>query len=147
MFGSSKTKDDIMSSNGPSNPNALNSLVKGTVVEGKVVCESDIRIDGTLKGSLYCKSKVIIGPTGVIDGDIQCVNAVIEGRFHGNLKVDDTLTVKETAVIKGDVVTGKLSIVSGAIFDVTCKMSGSATNAQLASTVKEANNGAAKTAK
>lgn len=147
MFGSSKTKDDMMSSNGASNPNALNSLVKGTTVEGKIVCESDIRIDGTLKGSLYCKSKVIIGPTGVIEGEIQCINAMIEGRFHGNLKVDDTLTVKETAVIKGDVTTGKLSIQAGAIFDVTCKMSGSAAQAQVASTVKEANNGAAKVAK
>ena len=99
-----------------------NSLVQGTNIEGTVQADKDIRIDGTLKGSLNCKGKVIIGPTGFIMGDVQCENAVIEGRFEGVLLVNDILHVKETARIEGDVTTQKLVVQPGSIFNVKCKM-------------------------
>ena len=99
-----------------------NSLIQGTNIEGNVQAEKDIRIDGTLRGSLTCKGKVIIGPTGFIAGDIQCENAVIEGRFEGILIVGDVLHVKETAKVDGDVTTQKLVVQPGSIFNVKCKM-------------------------
>lgn len=102
--------------------NALNSLVKGTVVEGIITSENDIRVDGVIKGNLVCKAKVIIGPTGVIEGEVKCQNAMIEGKMSGKLRVDEQLTVKETAEVIGDVTTGKLQVQAGAIFNVTCNM-------------------------
>lgn len=105
-----------------SDPNALNILVKGTEVEGIVSSESDIRVDGTIKGSLTCKARVIIGTTGFVDGEVVCESAVIEGKFYGKIKVADTLSVKETAEVVGDVKTDKLLVQPGAIFNVTCNM-------------------------
>ncbi len=99
-----------------------NSLIQGTNIEGTVQADKDIRIDGTLKGTLNCKGKVIIGPTGYISGDVQCENAVIEGRFEGVLMVSDILHVKETAKVEGDVSTQKLVVQPGSIFNVKCKM-------------------------
>ena len=102
--------------------NAINSIVRGTKIEGSVTAEKDIRIDGVIKGSLTCSAKVIIGPAGLVDGEVKCQNAVIEGKFYGILKVTELLSVKETAEIVGDVTTTKLSVTPGAIFDVTCTM-------------------------
>lgn len=128
MFGSSKKKaEETSSSTGsrptlPSGDNALNSLVRGTVTEGNVIAESDIRVDGIIKGNLRCAARVIIGPSGFVDGEINCQNAMIEGKFNGVLRVAELLNVKETADITGDVTTGKLTISAGALFNVTCKM-------------------------
>lgn len=122
MFNSKKKKETSQTLAPSSNTHSLNTLVKGTVVEGTVKSESDIRVDGTIKGALSCKAKVIIGPTGAVDGDIKCENAVIEGRFDGNLQVADLLNVRETAQVSGDVKTNKLIVQSGAIFNVSCKM-------------------------
>ena len=132
MFGNNKTVDD--SKKNPVSPaassNSLNALVKGTVVEGTLRCDSDLRVDGTIKGKLYCQAKVIIGPTGTVEGEIRCQNAVIEGRFKGLLQVSELLNVRETAEIDGDITTNKLLVQSGAKFNVTCKMeSGSANGA------------------
>jgi len=99
-----------------------NSLIQGTNIEGSVQADKDIRIDGTLKGNLICKGKVIIGPTGYISGDVHCENAVIEGRFDGILMVNDILHIKETAKVEGDVTTQKLVVQSGSVFNVKCKM-------------------------
>lgn len=142
MFGSKNTKEDSSKSSiiPTSNPNMLNSLVKGTIVEGTVVSESDIRIDGVIKGKLTCKAKVIIGPSGSIEGEVRCANAVIEGKFHGNLFVTEQLSVRETAEVVGDISTGKLIVQSGAIFNVTCKMTdGSSANGYMKNVKETAN--------
>ncbi|MCB0602907.1 MAG: polymer-forming cytoskeletal protein [Saprospiraceae bacterium] len=125
MFGNN-TKKDVKSNTLPSMPSpsghSLNSVVEGTIIEGDIRTESDIRIDGNLSGTLNCKGRVIIGPKGVVEGDIRCENALIEGAFHGLLSCNDTLTVNETASITGDINTDKLVVHSGATFNVNCNM-------------------------
>ncbi len=119
MFGNNKKTE---SSNISPNSSALNSLVQGTLIEGTVKAESDIRIDGIIHGDLICSAKVIIGPTGEIKGEVRCVNAMIDGKFEGKLYVEELLTVRETASVIGDIHTGKLIVQSGAVFNVTCDM-------------------------
>lgn len=124
MFGGNNKKENTntKSSSTPTTSSGLNSLVKGTVVEGTVKSESDIRIDGTIKGKLICDAKVIIGPTGYVEGEIRCQNAVVEGKFEGTLEVSALLNVRESAVVSGEVSTEKLIVQSGATFNVTCSM-------------------------
>lgn len=128
MFGGNNKKETNLgrSTNAAPAPHALNSLVKGTVVEGTVKSESDIRVDGTIKGKLHCDAKVIIGPTGHVDGEIRCQNAVIEGTFEGVLQVSELLNIREAAKVSGEVATEKLIVQSGAAFNVTCTMGGTA---------------------
>ncbi len=126
MFGTKKNEGTAKksSSNGAAHSHALNSLVQGTLVKGTVSSESDIRVDGTLEGDLHCASKLIIGPSGMISGDVECENALIEGSFKGHLTVRGTLHVKDNAKIEGDVSTEKLIVDQDAVFNVTCNMGG-----------------------
>ncbi len=128
MFGNKKDEKqsvaDTKQSTTSTASGAINSLVQGTKIEGNITAQSDIRIDGELKGSLNCQGRVIIGPQGKVDGDINCKNAVIEGTFYGNLKVTETLNVRESAKIEGDVNTNKLLVQPGAVFNVSCNMGG-----------------------
>ncbi len=122
MFGNNKKEGGKGSTGLSSNLNSLNTLVKGAVVEGTVKSESDIRVDGAIKGKLHCDAKVIIGPTGHVDGEIHCKNAVIEGKLEGSLTVLGLLDIRSSAQIKGDVTTQKLIVQSGALFNVSCTM-------------------------
>jgi cytoskeletal protein CcmA (bactofilin family) len=128
MFGSKENNNGATAPaaagkpNAPSSPAGANVLVKGTTIEGKIVSEGDIRIDGIVRGSIDCKAKIVIGPTGVIDGDITCQNALIEGKFDGKLIVKEMLSLRGTAQVTGDVSTQKLVVEAGALFNVNCKM-------------------------
>lgn len=124
MFGSSKSEaaKTPVAAGSTSLGNSFNSLVNGTNIEGTVKSEKDIRVDGRIIGTLHCDAKVVIGPTGVIEGEIRCENAVIEGKFKGKLFVQDLLNIRETAEVNGDVHTGKLIVQSGAVFNVNCTM-------------------------
>ena len=66
MFGSKKTETVTSatpaapkSTSTASSSSALNSIVSGTKIEGKVHCENDIRIDGHLKGCLLYTSRCV----------------------------------------------------------------------------------------
>ena len=123
MFGNKNDKQTI-SGNAPVSTNVSNSIVEGTSINGNIIAPNDIRIDGVLVGKLDCKGRVIIGPQGKIEGDINCINAIIEGTFSGNIHVKELLTVKETGVVSGDIVTDKLMVQTGALFNVSCSMGG-----------------------
>lgn len=133
MFGSKKdnkqsptisVSDTVKKTSGstasPSTGMNINSLGSGTRMEGSINSDSDIRIDGELIGSLTCKGKVIIGPKGFVDGNIECATALIEGHFKGVLKTTELLNVAESAVIDGEVSTGRLAVHPGAKFNVHC---------------------------
>ena len=109
-------------SNGNQSPERLNRIVEGTAIEGDIKSDSNIRIDGYVKGTITVKGRLVLGPTGKIDGNINCKNADIEGKLNGVIEVDELLSLKNTAKLQGEISTNKLSIEPGAIFSGNCKM-------------------------
>ncbi|EKF56745.1 hypothetical protein I215_00985 [Galbibacter marinus] len=101
-----------------------NRIVENTKIKGDLTSEADIRIDGELEGSITAKGKVVIGKSGKVSGKIQCMNADVEGKFEGELKVENVLSLKGSAQIDGDVVVGKLAVEPGATFNAACSMKG-----------------------
>ncbi|MBZ4043616.1 bactofilin family protein [Flavobacterium hibisci] len=99
-----------------------NRIVEGTSIIGDIVSKADFRLDGELIGNFTSQGKLVIGPLGIIKGEIICHNADIEGEFQGKLKVLEVLNIKATARIHGEVAVGKLSIEPGADFTATCTM-------------------------
>ena len=102
---------------------AINIISLGTEIIGDIKSTGDIRIDGSLKGNLNTKGKVVIGTTGKTNGEIVCKNSEILGTIEGRIVVGQLLTLKASSKILGDIETSKLSIEPGAIFTGTCKMS------------------------
>ncbi len=102
----------------------INVIAKNTRITGDIISEGDFRIDGSLEGNIKTKGRVIIGTDGLVKGKIESTNSDIEGKFTGELIVQETLTIKTTANISGDVMIGKLSVEPGATFNANCSMKG-----------------------
>lgn len=127
MFGNNNKKKEII--NSPTNiptssaSHSLNSLVHGTRIEGDIQSDNDIRVDGAIKGNLRSSAKVIIGPSGLIEGKIFARNAVIEGRFEGTLNIEEVLHIKEKARVVGEIKAAKLIVQPGAVINGSFDMS------------------------
>jgi cytoskeletal protein CcmA (bactofilin family) len=102
--------------------NSSNTIGKGTLLEGNIETYGNIRIEGKVIGNIKSKSKVALGNASHVDGNIIALNADIEGEVKGRLEVAELLVLKATAVINGDIVTGKLVVEPGAVFNGGCKM-------------------------
>ncbi|MDA0194759.1 MAG: polymer-forming cytoskeletal protein [Bacteroidetes bacterium] len=101
---------------------ARNIIGKGTIVNGDLETFGNIRIEGKMIGNLKTKSKLIIGHSSEIGGNVVAQNADVEGTINGNIEVSEILCLKTTAVINGDISTNKLIVESGAVFNGGCKM-------------------------
>lgn len=101
---------------------AINIIANGTTVKGDIICDGDFRIDGVLIGSITSKAKIIIGNTGTIEGDIKCQNGDFSGIIKANVVVAETLTLKSSARLIGNINIGKLSIEPGSQFSGNCRM-------------------------
>ncbi len=103
---------------------AINLIGTGTIIDGNIVSNGDIRIDGSLKGNLSTKGKVIVGDTGKISGEVNCKNFEVEGSVEGKVVVTELLSLRAKSKILGDITTSKLAIEPGAVFTGKCDMSG-----------------------
>ena len=101
---------------------AVNMIGAGTIITGDVYSKGDIRVDGTLKGSVITEGKVVLGKEGVIEGDIECSTADISGLINAKITVSQLLSLKTSAKLNGDIITNKLSIEPGAEFTGSCSM-------------------------
>lgn len=119
---------------------SVNLIGSGTQLTGEIKSNGDFRIDGTLKGNIDVKGKLVVGPQGSIEGEISCQNADISGLIKGKINVSELLTLKSTAKLSGDIITGKIAIEPDAQFTGTCSMGGVVKNihgADKASAAKE----------
>jgi len=98
--------------------------MEGTSIEGEVKSDSNIRIDGRMKGTLQVRGRLIVGATGLVEGDVHCQSCDIEGTVNGKIHCQDLLSLKATAKLTGDIHTKQLSIEPGAVFSGNCDMGG-----------------------
>ncbi len=122
------------SSNKPKSNEAIgefNLIGVGSFIEGNIKTNGDIRIDGMVHGNVASKAKLVQGSSGKIDGDIFAQNGDFQGIINGNVKIVEVLYLKSTAVVNGDIITGKLIIESGAVFNGKCQMKGGITKLEV----------------
>ena len=75
-------------------PDKLNRIVEGTSIIGDIISDSNIRIDGKLKGTVATKGRLVIGKNGLIEGEVVCNEAHIEGELKGTIKANGLLSRK-----------------------------------------------------
>lgn len=106
------------------NGNNTSLIGTGTSVKGDINCNADIRIDGILKGNIVSTAKVIVGPNGLVDGDITGEQADVNGKVSGTIKVKDLLQLKGSCIVMGNIFVGKLQVEPSATFNGECHMGG-----------------------
>ncbi len=94
----------------------------GTTITGNVQSNGDIRIDGVIKGNLEAKAKIIIGASGLVEGDIDGKQADVLGTVTGKIKVTELLCLHGKAIVNGDIFAGNLQIETSATFNGKCHM-------------------------
>ena len=102
----------------------FSKIISGTNIKGDVKTKGDIRIDGSLTGTLDCMGKLVVGPQAIIEGQVKCKNADISGTVTASILVEGLLSLKSSSKLLGDIKVSKISIEPGAVFSGKCEMTG-----------------------
>ena len=92
----------------------INRIVEGTVIEGVIKSESNLRIDGEFTGELITKGRLVVGPKGRVQGTVHCLCCDVEGSLKGEVTVLELLAMKASSTVQGDLYYGQLSVEAGA---------------------------------
>ena len=89
-----------------------------TRIEGRMVVNKSIRLDGVIEGSIESSTDnqvtVAIGHTGLVHGDVRAHRVLVNGQVDGNIYAREKCELHETSKVKGDIHYGLLGIEHGA---------------------------------
>lgn len=136
MFNKNEEKKSVVDM-----ANSSNVISKETRITGDIQAQGNIRIEGTVDGMIQSKSKIAVGESALVKGNLTAVEAEIAGKVEGEVICSDTLYLKSTALIIGNIFTKKLVVENGAVFNGKCQMNSQNT---MVASKPEVNGGSAK---
>lgn len=102
---------------------APETTVGATVkIEGDLVSEGDIRVDGLVTGKIKTSKNLFVGSMAKIEADVEAGNAILSGIVKGDIKVKENLVIEETGQVYGNIACARLAIAEGAHFTGSCTM-------------------------
>jgi cytoskeletal protein CcmA (bactofilin family) len=104
---------------------ALNAMLgSGSVFEGKLHFEGQVRIDGTFTGEITTTDLLVIGEGAKVSATITCGSVEIKGNITGNIIASDSVVLRATAQVHADIYAPSLEIDKGALFEGNTRMTG-----------------------
>ena len=79
-----------------------------------------VRIDGKYTGTIDIEGHLVLGESGVLDGEVRADSALFAGAYQGYLRINETLHITSTAVLSGRIEAGTLIVDDGAVFKGDC---------------------------
>jgi len=101
-------------------------LGSALIFKGDITGEEDILIEGSLEGSIILNNNdVSIAPSAKLHANIHARNVVVSGFVQGNIRASGKIVIEESGRMIGDICASRISIMDGAQFKGSMKMSSS----------------------
>jgi cytoskeletal protein CcmA (bactofilin family) len=89
---------------------------KSVVIKGELTGSEDLFMDGQIEGTItLTNSRLTIGPNATVHADIHVQDVIIFGKVDGNIKATGTIDLRQSAVVTGDILAGRLAIEESAM--------------------------------
>lgn len=102
---------------------ATDTLIgQGTIIEGKLISEANLRIEGEYRGDIECKGDIIIGECGVLRSNVEARDVTLAGKLYGDITTKGRLIITGSGQLHGSVTAHALIIQEGGILSGSCHM-------------------------
>jgi cytoskeletal protein CcmA (bactofilin family) len=89
---------------------------KSVVIRGGLSGNEDLFIDGDVEGTVTLPdSSLTIGPNARVKADVSAREVIIFGHLTGNVKATGRVDLRQSALVNGDILAGRLSIEDSAV--------------------------------
>jgi cytoskeletal protein CcmA (bactofilin family) len=92
-------------------PEGSTVIGKSVTIRGEVSGKEDLYMDGVVEGTISLpESRLTVGPNARVMADMNAHDIVIYGLVEGNIRATGRIELRESAVVRGDIVAERLSI-------------------------------------
>lgn len=90
------------------------SFIGHTVrLEGQIISEDDLTIEGRFKGDLNVKKNLFVGIEGYVEADITAAAVTVAGHVRGSVRAEGKVKILDSGVMDGILDAPKLIIADG----------------------------------
>jgi len=86
-------------------------------MEGKFDIADSIQVECEVGGEMNVGGKLVIGEKGVVNANVQTVDAVIKGHYQGNMIATGNVEITDSGRVTGNITTDSLVISKGGFFN------------------------------
>ena len=97
-------------------------IASDMTVIGDLETEGVVRVEGRVRGTVRVGAQVLVAQGAVIEGDLHTQEAVIAGQVNGAIHARERVELQATAMVSGDILTPRISIIEGARITGEVKM-------------------------
>jgi cytoskeletal protein CcmA (bactofilin family) len=97
-------------------------IASDMTVIGDLETEGVVRVEGRVRGTVRAGTQVLVAAGAVVEGDLHAQEAVIAGQVSGAIHARERVELQATAMVAGDVLTPRISIIEGARMTGEVKM-------------------------
>jgi len=101
-------------------------IASDMTVIGDLETEGTVRVEGRVRGTVRVGGQVLVAQGAVIEGDLHTQEAVIAGQVSGAIHARERVELQATAMVAGDILTPRISIIEGARVTGEIKMDAAA---------------------
>lgn len=105
----------------PENNEAI--IIQGTIVEGKISGDADLRVEGIVTGEIHIARSVTVAKNGKTEATVEAANVFIEGRHKGDVIAKELIQIAPDAVARANLKAPAIAIEKGAKFTGSVEMS------------------------
>ena len=92
-------------------PEGSTVIGKSVTIRGELSGREDLFMDGTIEGTItLSESRLTIGPNARVQADLDARDVVIYGRVDGKVHAAGRIELRDSAVVRGDIIAERLSI-------------------------------------
>ena len=102
---------------------ALNGFVdSGCTLRGELEFASSFRLDGRIEGSVRSTAELLVGETGIVDGDVEVGRCLVGGEIRGTIRATEQVVLHSSARVWADISSPALVMEEGAFLEGTVRM-------------------------
>ena len=101
---------------------SISLLQKEDRLEGTLEVAGKFRIESEVKGTVRCKTELIVGDSARIEGEVEATIVIVAGKVNGNIHGTDRVEILPSGVVEGDVHAPRLVIQLGGVLEGRCHM-------------------------
>jgi cytoskeletal protein CcmA (bactofilin family) len=95
-------------------PNTI--IGSSIVIDGEISGDEELVVQGTVKGKISVKERLVIESSGVVEADIESQTVTISGQVRGNISASDKVELTADGRMVGDIKAPRILIADGATF-------------------------------
>lgn len=92
-------------------------VAEGGEIQGDIMGAGPLHIDGRLEGDARSDDHLVIGPHGVVRGNLQGPTVSIGGRVHGRVEATERIVLLAGCHVTGDLHAPAVVMEEGAVFE------------------------------